>query len=478
MTGAGNQRLNVIRRGLSASGSGSGSVYGAGSSNGDGYSGASSSTGGSLGDSSKTGSGSAHMEGLTDEQKRALKRKAETLKSLEKDVERLKDERIRSATRRLDVEAMATVSALATFTQTSDWQRLSEHETNAHQPLSTPTRLTWEMIKKAVAEEEKYQSKKNWSSTKGRGNRRAPVARRLDADMLKRFGVYPALQFPVLATCDSCGRLVNAHFLREHQELRCTVSEAKRAGSGATGVAARGRKLSVSDGEETGSKRAASEAADEQPAGAKRAKGMSKKEQMRLEKEQRERERVERREQQRQDKERKKLEREAKRSRDQAKARQPVDLDRQCGVVAEPGALPCSRSLTCKTHSMAMKRAVLGRSKLFDALLQAHLAKSRSAAAAKSAASRSAAAGSAVRDALALALGDGAEDCSLDEDLPSDDEAERVIAAVACSRGRPLAVRPVLLPRRRHHYLRVRDLFFDALKPPMGAAEQPESLAT
>ncbi|KAJ1725353.1 SAGA complex subunit Sgf73 [Coemansia erecta] len=529
MTGAGNQRVNVIRRGLSASGSGGGSVYGTGGSNGSGYGGTSSvAGGGGGGDSSSraSSSGPASIDGFTDDQKRALRRKIDAIKSLEKgngdnvsdsaaslyDVERLKDERIRGAARRLDVEAMATVSALATFGQTADWRRLDEKETGARQPLATPTRLTWEMIKKAVAEEDKYQSKKNWSSTKGRGNRKAPVARRLDAEVLKRFGVYPSLQFPMLATCDSCGRQINAHFLRDHQETNCTVSEAKRssghsaaaaAGASAAGAGGgRGRKAgSVSDDESAdGGKRTASEANldDARGAGAaaatttaKKAR-VSKKEQMRLEKEQREKEKLERREQQRLDKERKKQEREAKRERDQAKARQPVDLDKQCGVVAEPGAAPCSRSLTCKTHSMAMKRAVLGRSKLFDALLQAHLAKSRSAAAAKNAASRSAAAaaaagssGSAVRDAMAMVLGEEGrvdacffDDDGDEEDIGSDEEAERVIAAVACSRGKPLAVRPTLLPRRRHHYLRVRDLFFDALKPPMGSAEQPESLAT
>ncbi|KAI6105623.1 SCA7-domain-containing protein [Pisolithus sp. B1] len=46
----------------------------------------------------------------------------------------------------------------------------------------------------------------------------------------------------------------------------------------------------------------------------------------------------------------------------------PVDYDRQCGVINDKG-LPCSRSLTCKAHSMGAKRAVQGRSKLYDELL-------------------------------------------------------------------------------------------------------------
>ena len=50
------------------------------------------------------------------------------------------------------------------------------------------------------------------------------------------------------------------------------------------------------------------------------------------------------------------------------KPRGPVDVDRQCGVINDKG-LPCSRSLTCKTHSMSAKRAVPGRSLPYDVML-------------------------------------------------------------------------------------------------------------
>lgn len=46
----------------------------------------------------------------------------------------------------------------------------------------------------------------------------------------------------------------------------------------------------------------------------------------------------------------------------------PVDYDKQCGVINDKG-LPCSRSLTCKSHSMGAKRAVQGRSRNYDNLL-------------------------------------------------------------------------------------------------------------
>lgn len=46
----------------------------------------------------------------------------------------------------------------------------------------------------------------------------------------------------------------------------------------------------------------------------------------------------------------------------------PTHLDKHCCVINEKGQ-PCSRSITCKVHSMVAKRAVQGRSKPYDELL-------------------------------------------------------------------------------------------------------------
>jgi len=51
-----------------------------------------------------------------------------------------------------------------------------------------------------------------------------------------------------------------------------------------------------------------------------------------------------------------------------ARVKGPINLDRHCGVINDKN-LPCSRSLTCKSHSMGAKRAVQGRSKDYDILL-------------------------------------------------------------------------------------------------------------
>ena len=47
----------------------------------------------------------------------------------------------------------------------------------------------------------------------------------------------------------------------------------------------------------------------------------------------------------------------------------PLDLDKQCGVFIEKKGAVCTRSITCKVHSMRDKRMVQGRSKQYDDLV-------------------------------------------------------------------------------------------------------------
>ncbi|XP_070803507.1 ataxin-7-like protein 1 isoform X2 [Pituophis catenifer annectens] len=53
------------------------------------------------------------------------------------------------------------------------------------------------------------------------------------------------------------------------------------------------------------------------------------------------------------------------------------DPNKHCGVLDPETKKPCTRSLTCKTHSLNHRRAVLGRKKQFDILLAEHKARSR-----------------------------------------------------------------------------------------------------
>ncbi|XP_037655551.1 ataxin-7 isoform X2 [Choloepus didactylus] len=53
------------------------------------------------------------------------------------------------------------------------------------------------------------------------------------------------------------------------------------------------------------------------------------------------------------------------------------DADIHCGVIDLDTKKPCTRSLTCKTHSLTQRRAVQGRRKRFDVLLAEHKNKTR-----------------------------------------------------------------------------------------------------
>ncbi|XP_066471101.1 ataxin-7 [Tiliqua scincoides] len=53
------------------------------------------------------------------------------------------------------------------------------------------------------------------------------------------------------------------------------------------------------------------------------------------------------------------------------------DPDIYCGVIDVETKKPCTRSLTCKTHSLTQRRAVQGRRKRFDLLLAEHKSKTR-----------------------------------------------------------------------------------------------------
>ncbi|WVF67293.1 hypothetical protein IAT40_002044 [Kwoniella sp. CBS 6097] len=86
-------------------------------------------------------------------------------------------------------------------------------------------------------------------------------------------------------------------------------------------------------------------------------KGMKKAELKKLEKEKM---RIER-------KEAKEKERMEIAERKRMRATNPINLDRQCGVINDKSH-PCARSLTCKTHTVGAKRAVQGRTRPYDLL--------------------------------------------------------------------------------------------------------------
>ncbi|CAG8570051.1 16271_t:CDS:2, partial [Dentiscutata erythropus] len=112
----------------------------------------------------------------------------------------------------------------------------------------------------------------------------------------------------------------------------------------------------------------------------------------------------------------------------------PIDLDKQCGVIEHTGT-QCSRSLTCKSHSMALKRAVQGRSQPFNTLLSQYQKKSIGRPQNNGVPDNKAENGK--KDGSTVEVGEN-DDGVVD----SDEEVDAVMEAIMCSKPQPLVTRP------------------------------------
>lgn len=145
----------------------------------------------------------------------------------------------------------------------------------------------------------------------------------------------------------------------------------------------------------------------------------------------------------------------------QAKPKGPVDVEKQCGVPLPSGGF-CARSLTCKTHSMGAKRAVMGRSAPYDLLLQQYQKRNQAKMAANNvlAAQR--------RENAQFNGGpDGeAEDknaSSANKVLDADEETHLVLEGLSKNYPVPLERKIMLPTRHRHRFLYMREAYANAL---------------
>ncbi|KAF2806212.1 SCA7-domain-containing protein [Mytilinidion resinicola] len=136
-----------------------------------------------------------------------------------------------------------------------------------------------------------------------------------------------------------------------------------------------------------------------------------------------------------------------------AKPKGPVDVEKQCGVALANGGF-CARSLTCKSHSMGLKRAVPGRSLPYDMLLAQYQKKNQAKQ----------------QRAAIDANAPLAEDLEPQGAVDSDEEKEAVMAAVARARARPLATRTFIPTKSKYQYIRMKDMLHAALSGTRGAS--------
>ncbi|KAI9029964.1 SCA7, zinc-binding domain-containing protein [Phycomyces nitens] len=164
----------------------------------------------------------------------------------------------------------------------------------------------------------------------------------------------------------------------------------------------------------------------------------------------------------------KKTKKEKQKNKGMSKQKGPLDLDRQCGVLQGPNSTPCTRSLTCKSHSMGAKRAVEGRSQAYNELLAAYQKKGVGRPQENTL-------GSPGIGHLKPKLGNnnnnnmagfGMPDIALhDKQAGSDEEVDCVIRAITNHCSFPLAQRSVNLYKRRQRAFRVGDILRVAITP-------------
>ena len=134
-----------------------------------------------------------------------------------------------------------------------------------------------------------------------------------------------------------------------------------------------------------------------------------------------------------------------------AKPKGPVDVERQCGVPLPNGGF-CARSLTCKSHSMGLKRAVPGRSLPYDMLLAQYQKKNQAKQ----------------QRAAIDANAPLPEDLEPSGAVDSDEEKDSIMAALARHHPRPLATYTHVSQRSKYQYIRMKGMIRSALGAPPG----------
>ncbi|KDQ11160.1 hypothetical protein BOTBODRAFT_35701 [Botryobasidium botryosum FD-172 SS1] len=160
-------------------------------------------------------------------------------------------------------------------------------------------------------------------NTPDRDSLPSPPTSWLPAHDMKVFGARPLAQEVGIVRCNECSKPILASAMAEHSS-NCEKARQNVVGKGGKAMAATGKKRKADEeGEEEAGGEPEPQKKKSKKAAAKPAKG---------------------------------------------RVKGPLNYDTQCGVINEKGQ-PCSRSISCKVHSMVLKRSVPNRSKPYDELL-------------------------------------------------------------------------------------------------------------
>lgn len=143
-----------------------------------------------------------------------------------------------------------------------------------------------------------------------------------------------------------------------------------------------------------------------------------------------------------------------------AKPKGPVNVEKQCGVPLPTGGF-CARSLTCKTHSMGAKRAVLGRSAPYDVLLQQYQKRNQAKLAANNALAAQRRENAEFTGDLSSVL--DSENGRVHKILDPDEETHLVLEGLSKNNPIPLERKIIMPTRYRLKFLYMREAYANAL---------------
>ncbi|KAI7856933.1 SCA7, zinc-binding domain-containing protein [Circinella umbellata] len=190
--------------------------------------------------------------------------------------------------------------------------------------------------------------------------------------------------------------------------------------------------------------------------------------------------------------EKKKIKKEKQKAKSTPKQKAPLDLDKQCGVIQGPNNTPCTRSLTCKSHSMGAKRAVSGRSQPYDVLLSAYQKKAigRPQSGANATTNKGATTvtkttktstkklqNRTASPAPVSATANTHDNTPTNDEhhINSDEEVDSVMNAIRQSCPMPLAEKPFNFVKRRRQCYRLRDILLDTITPKSASMAHSDS---
>ncbi|CAO1631559.1 unnamed protein product [Sympodiomycopsis kandeliae] len=217
-----------------------------------------------------------------------------------------------------------------------------------------PSHPTWDDIEAAVVSDPPTPSNSGHYSNDSHVTR--PTTWRTNDKDVTDIGQERLDDWIRLWKCNHCGKPVLARYKSFHKQ-NCNLARAiaeNRIPRSVLEPEPSKRKRRLSDVSDTPSNFEADEVSNASP-----QKKLTKKAARALEVQERKKIRLEKKA---------RKEKEAAEAKGRRKKGQPLDVNRQCGVINDNGQ-PCQRSLTCKTHAMGAKRAVEGRSRPYDELL-------------------------------------------------------------------------------------------------------------